>query len=224
MAIALDVGSNGSNGTGTTVSWSHTCTGSNLILLVAISCDHTSTLSNILYNGVAMTLLQRHEGNTVDIAVYYLLAPATGAHTVTFDHTGGGSACGVSASYTGVLQSGVPDNAVYSAFHATGTDSTLSITPVAANCWGVHMSGWNGGYTITGGTNITLRGTNGAGSTCMGIGDTNGTISGATSTALHSTSDWYNATVITLAPAAAVVALAPPFQRSNWPVIRAATY
>lgn len=213
MAIAFDSASNGSSGTSTTISWTHTVSSNtNGVLFMAISANTGVTVSNVKYGGVAMTaLLSNQEANTQSIWVYYLFAPSTGANTATFDATGAGQKAGCSSAYTGVLQSGMPDNSTTSGFHPSGADSTLTLSPVASNCWGINIAGWNGLYTITGGTGITKRAANTAGSVVVGIGDTNATISGSTSTALHSSSsDWYAAYMASFAPAAGGGAVVQP--------------
>ena len=60
MAIAYNVASTGTY-TGTSpLTWSHTCTGSNLILIVGVIVESSSSNQNctgVTYNGVAMTLI-----------------------------------------------------------------------------------------------------------------------------------------------------------------------
>jgi hypothetical protein len=102
MAVAFDSGS--STGSAGGVTLAHTCTGSNLILLLFI-IDWTGSDNNILtanpqYNGVAMTLYTTHAFNTARIEMWYLVNPATGTHNITYSNSG--PEVGIGASFSGV--------------------------------------------------------------------------------------------------------------------------
>lgn len=81
MAIAYDSASSNTNTNSQT--WSHTCTGSDLVLVVhCIYIQGISNITGITYNGTAMTQAQ----NVVDgfnFATYYLANPSTGANTIS---------------------------------------------------------------------------------------------------------------------------------------------
>jgi hypothetical protein len=179
MAIAFDAAANG----GTTAStWSHTCSGSDRILFVAVTTLGGST-PTATYNSVSMTSIgsQNTGPNNYKCTLFYLLAPATGSNTVEIS---GSNDQGCSASYTGVEQSGVPD--------ATNTGSnsasTLSVstTTVVGNCW-IVMAGTSersSSAAQSAGTATTQRATTGTYDISVtGIYDTNGAITppGATS-------------------------------------------
>lgn len=107
------------------ITWSHTCTGTDRALIVAIGFyDASVTVSGVTYNGVAMT----EEWDTVDTtfsaarsAGYSLAAPATGANNivVTFSAAADVGAAGAS-SWTGVQQS----DPTRTAYTANGYDDT----------------------------------------------------------------------------------------------------
>lgn len=86
MALAIDVSSNSdwkTNGAG--FSWSHTCSGADRVLIVAICYERDSgDASGVTYGGTAMTLL-RTDGPTrlMKTQLWYLANPATGANTVS---------------------------------------------------------------------------------------------------------------------------------------------
>ena len=111
--IAFDASSAGvQTTTANNISWSHTCTGSNLILWVAVTEETSDDITGVTYNSVALTALTK--SGTVTGAgfsqLWYLINPATGANTVQVNRTGTtGRLTGCSASYTGAKQSGVPD-------------------------------------------------------------------------------------------------------------------
>jgi len=142
-SIAFDAASNsGKQSNISSYTWSHTCTGANLLLAVGVgSRDPTfpyANLTGITYNAVAMSLARSDGTNTVAISsIYYLVAPDTGANTVSvsFSTTCSDSAGG-GLSYTGVKQTAQPD----AVNGATGSGvvpqtPTVDLTTVADNSW-----------------------------------------------------------------------------------------
>lgn len=167
MAIAHDASSNAGNsvGTATTFTWSHTCTGSNLLLAVRIVTRSNGGTGNghptiVTYNGVSLTEGAHRSPQLGDnptftyIGIWYLKAPATGANTisVTISEAGTGGATYASAdSFTGVDQTTPIDSAGGTSSN-TGTPVTISVTTVNANAWIVDAATVNqisGSGTIT---------------------------------------------------------------------------
>ena len=112
MAIALNVASAGTNTTTSPLTWSHTCTGSNLVLIVAVGCRAIgASISTPTYNGVSMTLLGSQRTMTASVvALYYLLNPAAGSNTISVAFGGTSANCnGGAVSWTGVKQTAQPD-------------------------------------------------------------------------------------------------------------------
>lgn len=142
MAILLDATSSAINQTDIVtpfiVSWSHTCTGSNLILLVAhSSSDPADTISGITYNGVALTKAKEQVNTGANISsLWYLVAPATGANTI--EVTSNNSVTnvnGMALSLTGVDQT-TPIDAAGVGNQADAADSiSVSITTVTDGAW-----------------------------------------------------------------------------------------
>ena len=137
MAIAFDSSSIGAtNG----YSWSHTCAGSNLIVIVYIiglDCNPNSAT----YNGVSMTLIPNYGGwgsaPIYDIKSYYIINPPTGTNTISISCSGGVSWKGFAVSYTGVNQTTpIDSNAVN---WGTYTTDAISDTVVNNNCVMVGM-------------------------------------------------------------------------------------
>ena len=144
MTIELENVSNStSTGTNfTSLSWSHTiATIDSTILVVGVSWrnsgSNTHTVSSVTFNGVALTLVRKDEyfnGDSKSSAIYYLVNPPSGAHTVqaTFSGTVFRSVCG-SISFTGVDQTN-PINVHTGQTDATyNTNISTSITPTVAN-------------------------------------------------------------------------------------------
>lgn len=159
MAIAYDFSSTGNANPGTSVTVAHTCTGSDLLLLVGIlTNDTTDKVTGVTYNGVAMTRLAAYQAVTTNFFgfTYYLLAPATGANNIVASRSDSGLIGCMGASYTGVSQSGFPDS------NASGTDAagnfSATTTVVAANCWlWANVRSNNNVSGITAGASTTIR-------------------------------------------------------------------
>jgi len=152
MAIALDTAKDGGNNGGTANNWSfsHTCTGTNLILFVGFCGDSgggADDVTGVTYNSVAMTLIQKNVGAAQDrfTYLYYIVNPATGAHNVQINCTASHYILAGSASYTGAAQSGQPDNSNQQQSASSATTLTSSLTTVADQCWNALLHGSYGG-------------------------------------------------------------------------------
>ena len=138
MAIALDASSNSGLKTDS-FTWNHTCTGSNLVLVISVIVRDTTlskrTVSTITYNGVALTKVRSDDnGVSFRTEIWYLINPATGSNTVSV--TMGSfvlEVWGFATSLTGAKQSSQPD-AHNGNFGATNS-SSVSVTTIANNSW-----------------------------------------------------------------------------------------
>lgn len=189
----------------TSKSYSHTCTGSDLILIVmAWTSFGAKTVSGVTYNSISMTEI----GTDVDdasgnrhLSVWYLVNPTTGAHNVVLTLNTSGNISAISASYTGASQTGQPDNTAAQPTTTTG-DLITSITTVANNCWTILMVGGLGGLASSAGAGTTVRFDEFAD---LGLvyADSNGAISPAGSTSLELTnasSQEYFGRIISISP------------------------
>jgi len=132
MALAVDSVSTASgSGTGP-FSFSHTCSGSDRLLFVAVSHYHVNnTVSGITYNSVAMTAVPSGAANNGQffVTLYYLIAPASGSNTVSVSVSGGVYDIGIAAiSFTGEHQT----TPIGTAVTATGSSTTPSATASSA--------------------------------------------------------------------------------------------
>ena len=159
MPIAHDADSNATAAESSSISWSHTCTGSDRCLTVHVSDETSTAITGVTYNGVSMTAVAAQTTNTSSrIRHYQLVAPATGTNTISV--TLGGQAnfitCGAS-SYTGVDQT-TPVDATSTGTtgnSSTATDSVTTVTDGAMVVGGGHTGGeGGGGVTATVGTLI----------------------------------------------------------------------
>lgn len=155
---AISTGGN----TSTSYNYNHTCTGTNLCLLVGVADNSGDSVTSVTYNSVAMTQLGKVARNVAgpELYIYGLLNPATGLNNVfitrsnsTSDITSG------AVSYTGVKQSGLPD-ASGTANSLASTSVTKSITTIAANAIAVAWAGGSGGGqgAGTGSTSLSTGG------------------------------------------------------------------
>src|SRR5258708_3994341 len=112
FAIAFDASAVGTTTATSPITGTHTCTGSNLMLAVGSGNTATSpTISTPTYSSVSMSLVGAQQTNVANMAaMYFLVAPATGANTVSIAFGGTTPDCNYnSVSYSGVKQSGQPD-------------------------------------------------------------------------------------------------------------------
>jgi hypothetical protein len=148
MAIAFDA-----HTASAATTWSHTCTGSNLVLYVGLF--DSAGVTAVTYALAPMTKAASVGvgGGASTIDVWYLLGPATGTNSVVV--AGGSPSSNHSASYTGVSQSGFPDAS--NTANPSGSASVgTSLTTVAANTWSFSFSRNTHGNTVTNtGNNIT---------------------------------------------------------------------
>lgn len=123
----------GANVSATSCSWSHTCTGTNLILFAIFNLGGVGDMTGFAatYNGVAMTLWQTVVSSGKVLAICYLIAPATGAHTLAASWTTSQNCRGNSVSYTAVHQT-YPLGTFASATDDTGGSTTPSIAVASA--------------------------------------------------------------------------------------------
>jgi hypothetical protein len=199
MAIAFDAATDGGNvNPGTSLTFSHTCTGSNLILFVGFNGDNiggADDVSSVTYNSVAMTLANKQvgagTGGDRNTYLYYLIGPATGAHNVVITCSSSHVIQGGAVSYTGVKQSSQPDNTAINAETVSSNKTlTTSLTTVNDNCWTVLVENcYDGGPGAghpgagAGTTRRTADGTNGG----WGLFDSNAVVHPAGSTSLTTT-------------------------------------
>ena len=137
MPLAFDATANGAATPGTSITYSHTCTGSNLILLVAIVNSGGTggdVITGITYNSVAMTNAISVDGGNFRVYWWFLVNPATGANDVVVSSSDSEFLRSASASYTGALQTGQPDG-TDSDIQTPGTTITSSITTTEDNSW-----------------------------------------------------------------------------------------
>lgn len=177
MAIAYDASSEGT-ATDTSLTVSHTCSGSNRYLLSFIRTNGTTDkVSGVTYAGQAMTRINTlSDGDDRRIYLYYKIAPASGANNIVASFTESVSAGAQSYSYTGVKQTGQPD-ASNTQLRTSTNSASIGLTVVASGCW-IATGSVNNEASPNSATNFTERLDTGG----FASGDTNGTVSAGSNT------------------------------------------
>ena len=105
--IAVDAESSASDSTSvTTLSWTHTVgSGSDRLLMVGVSSSVAAhTVTSLTYGAASLTFLGRRQSASVDTELWYLVAPAVGADTITVTLSAAARIVGGAVSFTGVHQ------------------------------------------------------------------------------------------------------------------------
>lgn len=142
MAQALDTTTSDVNTAhqivGGTTTWSHTCTGSNLVLIASFAIWNNggtaAGMSAVLYGLQSMTLVPSSGSSNGNFYTeqWYLIAPTTGAHNIVATQVGSTDAIKTS----GISVTGADQTTGYDSHGATtGTSGTVTqaITLTAAN-------------------------------------------------------------------------------------------
>lgn len=204
--IQVDATSDGGQTTvANSLTWAHTCTGTNLILVVGLTNGADDT-TGVTYNGVALTAgpARAPTAGNEGAELWFLENPATGANNIVASRTGTTSRLsGIAVSYTGAAQTGQPDSSNTGAT-ASGTSLSISTTVVAENCWLVMMTDTSAGGEAAGAGTVLRE----AGSDASDLWDSNGAVAaGSRALAITATSGNLVGAIMSIAPAGAA---APP--------------
>jgi hypothetical protein len=161
-AVAFNAATDGGNngGSSSSLTFAHTCFGSDGLLIVAL-CGDTSAddISSVTYNGVGMTLLAKfNPGDTSNgrhSYFYYLLGPAAATNNVVVTAGSSHYLLAGASSYSGVNATGQPDA---STSNTGSAQFTTSLTTIADNCWTMLTGfGFNSSGPPIAGTGATRR-------------------------------------------------------------------
>lgn len=140
MAVAFDAvspTSSGASAAATNVSWTHTCTGSNLVLYVGVAVGispDTGVTSTATYNSVSMTSIAKiHSDNATAgyIELFRLINPPTGAHSVFVGVSSSSNILAGGVSVTGADQT-TPEASVNSVA-GVGTSAGQTVSSTTGN-------------------------------------------------------------------------------------------
>jgi Tfp pilus assembly protein PilX len=191
-AVAFDAAASTSSGSSsTTLSWTHTASGTNRVVIVGVSYISPSATATATYGGTSMTLVgQQFTTGDSRMAMFSLVNPPTGAKTVTVTFSVAvNSAVGGSVSMTGANQT-TPTGTFVSAVCSSGGSCTTtpsltvtsvvgemvidtlqydnnagSITPGAGQNqrWNLSQNNYGGGSTEVGAASVAVSWTAGSG-------------------------------------------------------------
>jgi hypothetical protein len=198
MAIAHDATTTVGT-TAASVSLSHTCTGSNLLLVakIGIRSAASASVSDVKYGGVAMTKTDGAAASMVKVAstnevrteIWKLVAPATGANSVSVVLNASRVVTVSVSSYTGVDQTTPLGTAV----SASGNSNAISVSvPSASTELVVDAAAQVGGgpsATLTVGASQTQRSNEKEDNAVLYLTGVGSEETGATSTAMTWSSD-----------------------------------
>lgn len=194
MAIAYDATSRSGNGWSTNTSsltFSHTITGSNTFLAVGTGTYNTAarSVSGVTYNGVACTkanaITATLEGVNQDTELWYLDGPATGANNIVVTLSAVTEfAQSIATSYTGKTSSGIDANATSQDTSGSTASPACNVTVVASDCWLVSFAYSRRAESPTAGTATTVRNTGASG---HAQGDSNAVVGTGSQTLAFST-------------------------------------
>lgn len=182
FSIATDATCMSTGGSATSRTVSHTCSGSNRILIIntwIVGIDATITGT---YNSVTTTeLAETGASESGKNYCHYLVAPDTGAHDIVMSRNNSGYIAVCAASYTGVKQTS-PLSGTHSQASTTTQSESNTVNITDANSWVVGCVSENQhGTNQTAGAGTTQRVYDG-GILDGGIYDSGGATSAATYT------------------------------------------
>lgn len=162
MAVAFDIASNSKGNGVSSLTWAHTCTGSNMVLWVGVGSGATSphNTSTVTYHAVSFTAENFDLLNSfAHVSGHYLKAPDTGSafNIIATLAAADDEVIAGGASYTGVDQT-TPIGTPNSATGATATP-TVNITSASGELVvdAIYHAQWAAGTAHTAGAGQTAR-------------------------------------------------------------------
>jgi hypothetical protein len=151
MSLTFDAATDGVQN----ASYSHTTSGTDRLLMVAVRTSGSAGPASVTYDGIAMTQAAWRDGMTgdgsADSGIFLLLNPPLGAHTVSVTINGGTLSGSVALSWTGADQSTQPEALFSKTINVNDdTSSIVTTTPgaavIVANC--TYYYNYNGGVVV----------------------------------------------------------------------------
>ncbi len=210
-AIAFDAVTEGGFAVTT---FSHTCATGAILFLYTFERVGTAQITGATYGGNAMTQIGTgaDDGAAADlIRVWYLVNPPSGANNVVLSGTLVALYEGFAISYTGSLQSSVPNASQFQSNEGPTTLVTRTVTTTTNNSWSILAVVNNTGAT-TASTGSTLRLHSAA---RVDLYDSNGPITPAGSHSMSATgaSSQFGSIMLAFAPATSVKGMLLVFGR-----------
>lgn len=198
FAIALDAVDVPDGGVGTDLTHAHIGTGANLASTNYVMGDG---VTGVTYNAVTMDTPQSQPiGVARNFAerMSYLSNVASGSINIVVSKTGSANRRIYAITHTGVV-TGAADNSGHIEDQVASMTWSITLAPVASNCWIVSSFVGAGGATLSDGTNGKVRST--AAASGRGLADTNGAVSGSTTCSVGANeADIFSGFAVSLAP------------------------
>lgn len=142
MAIAYDSSSSLNSSawsSGSSFTWSHTCSGSNRFLIVgvfAVSSGGSDIVSGVTYGGTSMTRINTEVSGVDRVYLYGLIAPKTGSNDIVVSlSTSSSFVASGGVSYTGVKQVSQPEANATNSSGPSVSSLSLTVTTSSDNAW-----------------------------------------------------------------------------------------
>ena len=135
MAIAVDTTTEGFQNAGTTLTVSHTTSGSDRVIMVTLWVwNGTISGLGVTYDGTAMTNIVSRAADYGNVYIFGLANPTSGTHDIVVTNSNSVQMFLTAVSYTGVHQTTpFPDAAANGS--ANNTNQTLSVTTSVDQSW-----------------------------------------------------------------------------------------
>lgn len=154
MAIAVDATASGSANS-TTLTVSHTCTGSDLVLVVVCYAANGDQITGVTYNAASMTQAAKITDVNNTGYIYYLVDPDTGANDIVVTASASQVLGLCSCSYTDADVEVTPSTSTDKAGGTSVTSLTTTINTGDADSW--HVAGCGNQRDPEAGTNAFER-------------------------------------------------------------------
>lgn len=216
MAIAFDSTAQLGINPGTTGTLNFAPSGSsNLVVIICLTCGNNDLLTDLtvggssIFNQSGQYFIGKINNTSSATSIYmywYPLGTDNSSKAYVPTYSGSNFAEMHVFAYTGAKQTSQPDNSATSYPNSNQTSFSMTMTPVAANSWGLSFVEIGGGVNPTASTNVTTRD-----ATLNGemFGDTNAGESAAFTQTWTNSSTKFAGIQATLAPVAAAASRVP---------------
>lgn len=131
MAIAFVSAEDASGSSVSSLTWAHTISGTQRVLIVGVQVDSAGVLG-VTFNGAAMTRVSNTGTPGGNMDLYYLFTPPVGTYNVVASLNTTCNPRAASALYTGAAG---PSPDASNSNGGTGTSLVTSVTTTTDNCW-----------------------------------------------------------------------------------------
>lgn len=210
MAVAYDNSTSSAGTFGSTLTFSHTTSGSGRVAYVSVLDYNKVGVSSVTYGGVAMTLVNtKTSGNafpntSATITLYKLKNPLSGANNVVVTLASAANMTANAISFTGYENDNGTTTADAGGNQIAGTNLATTISTSIDQCMilGVYCSNQNVGEVIAAGSGTTKRSESSFNNTKLTFFHSTSTV-GAGSNSINaspSVTDWLFSIGVALAP------------------------